>query len=239
MFAEMPLFARHRQGKMPEYILDAYMLEKNKISDLRREFDAAPVVAEMLSENPHQVFETWFLRVIETKIEDPTACVLATVDDQGRPDTRVVLLKDFSNNTFTFYTNFYSQKAIQMQACPWVALNFYWPSLFRQVRIRGHVNKIDPEKSATYFHSRPRDSQISAYASHQSAVTTQAALEAAFFEQQQRFSEQAIIPYPSFWGGYCITPNEFEFWQGQKHRMHDRIRYVLQNESWIKQVLAP
>jgi len=215
------------------------MINKERIAELRREFDATPIVADTLPENPHHVFNAWFLQVVEAQIEDPTACVLATVDAQGFPDTRVVLLKDFSHERFVFYTNYDSQKAIQMQACPWVALNFYWPSLFRQVRIRGKVAKINLEESNSYFHSRPRDSQIAAYASQQSKITTRTALEGAFATFTQQFSDQAIIPYPEFWGGYCVKATEFEFWHGRNHRLHDRVQYLLQGNTWIKQVLAP
>ena len=215
------------------------MINKEKIAELRREFDATPLIIEELPNNPHALFDNWFTQILEANIDDPTACVLATVDAHGRPDTRVVLLKDFSKEQLIFYTNYQSQKALQMEACPWVALNFYWPSLFRQVRIRGSVAKLDAALSEKYFHSRPRDSQISAYASRQSTVITRAVLEAEFLKYQQRFENENIIPSPSFWGGYCITPFEFEFWHGRNHRFHDRVQYLLQENAWIKQVLAP
>ncbi len=215
------------------------MINKLKIAELRREFNAAPIIAEELPEDPHSLFELWFAQVLEAKIDDPTACVLATVDAQGFPDTRVILLKDYSRERLVFYTNYYSQKAVQISVCPWVALNFYWPSLFRQVRIRGSVEKIDPTESEIYFHSRPRDSQISAYASHQSATTTRVALETEFLKYKQRFANHEIIPYPKFWGGYSIRPTEFEFWHGRNHRFHDRVKYLLRDGIWIKQVLAP
>lgn len=215
------------------------MINKEKIAELRREFDATPLMIDEMPNNPHVLFEYWVSQILEAKIDDPTACVLATVDAEGRPDTRVILLKDFSEEQLVFYTNYHSQKAIQIEACPWVALNFYWPSLFRQVRIRGRANKINPQESAIYFHSRPRDSQISAYASRQSTVTTREALDTEFLKQQERFANSASIPAPNFWGGYCIVPNEFEFWHGRNHRFHDRVRYVLQDDLWIKQVLAP
>ncbi len=215
------------------------MIDKEKIAELRREFNATPIVAEELPEDPYSLFEFWFAQVLEAKIDDPTACVLATVDAQGIPDSRVILLKDYSKEKLIFYTNYHSHKAAQMHACPWVALNFYWPSLFRQVRIRGSVEKIDPTESEIYFHSRPRDSQISAYASHQSEVTTRAALETEFLKCKQRFANNEIIPYPKFWGGYCVKPIAFEFWHGRNHRFHDRVQYLLQDEVWIKQVLAP
>ena len=215
------------------------MAHKDKIAEFRREFKGEPLITDALPERPFSMFESWFEQILEAKIDDPTACVLATVDAEGRPDTRVVLLKDFSEETFIFYTNYHSQKAIHMQTCPWVALNFYWPSVFRQIRIRGRVNKVDSKISEAYFHSRPRDSQISAYASRQSSVTTRDALEAAFSIYQETFSNNAVIPYPTFWGGYCITPIEFEFWHGRNHRFHDRVQYVLENERWIKRALAP
>ncbi|MES2204545.1 MAG: pyridoxamine 5'-phosphate oxidase [Pseudomonadota bacterium] len=215
------------------------MINKEKIAELRREFDAAPLIVDELPNNPHVLFDTWFSQILEAKLDDPTACVLATVDAQGRPDTRVVLLKDFSNEQLIFYTNYHSQKALQMQASPWVALNFYWPSLFRQVRIRGCVKKISSTASEEYFYSRPRDSQISAYASCQSTVTTRENLAADFQKYQQKFEAATIIPYPNHWGGYCIEPTEFEFWHGRNHRLHDRVEYLKSDNSWIKQTLAP
>lgn len=215
------------------------MIDKEKIAELRREFEATPLVVKDLPDNPYPLFEAWFLQVVEAKIDDPTACVLATVDAHGVPDTRVVLLKEFSNDMFVFYTNHQSRKAVQMAANPWVALNFYWPSLFRQIRIRGQVIKMNPQESASYFHSRPRDSQIAAYASKQSTVTTREALDKAFEKYQQQFAEDEIIPYPEFWGGYYIQPIEFEFWYGRNHRLHDRVEYLKNNNVWVKQVLAP
>lgn len=215
------------------------MINKEKIAKWRREFNAAPLIAEQLPVNPHALFETWFSQVLEANIDDPTACVLATVDEKGLPDTRVVLLKDFLDEQFVFYTNYHSHKALQMKACPSVALNFYWPSLFRQVRIRGAVAQLDATASKHYFHSRPRDSQISVYASHQSCATTRAALDAAFLSYQQQFANEVLIPYPPFWGGYYVIANEIEFWHGRHHRLHDRVQYSLQNGAWTKQVLAP
>jgi pyridoxamine 5'-phosphate oxidase len=215
------------------------MINKIGIAELRREFDASPLQVDSLPQHPCSLFETWFLELIATDIEDPTAGTLATVDANGRPDTRVILLKDFSTAGFVFYTNYHSKKSIQMQACPWVALNFYWPNLLRQVRIRGSVQRIDAKESAAYFHRRPRDSQIATYTSRQSQVTTRAALEAAFVAATQRFFKNELIPYPDFWGGYRVCPIEVEFWHGRKHRLHDRVCYVLQDQGWMKQVLAP
>lgn len=215
------------------------MPNKDNVATLRREFDAAPLVMEMLPDDPHQLFEIWFSQVLEAKIDDPNACVLATVDIEGRPDTRVVLLKDFSIDAFIFYTNYSSRKALQIQTNAWVALNFYWPSLFRQVRIRGQVTKVSSETSADYFHKRPRQSQIAVYASQQSSVTTREELEAKFDYYQQHFSNHTTIPYPASWGGYSVNPVEFEFWHGRPHRLHDRVEYLRSNDGWVKQTLAP
>lgn len=215
------------------------MITKESIAALRREFDAMPLEVDKLPENPYQLFDHWFSQAIEAQIDDPTACVLATVDETGAPDTRVILLKDFSRESFIFYTNYHSTKAQQINSHVQVALNFYWPSLFRQIRIRGGVTKVSPEESEKYFHSRPRDSQIAAYASRQSEVTTRAFLEAAFEKYKQKFSSDEIIPYPKFWGGYCVKPTEIEFWHGRHHRLHDRVHYARQTEGWIKRVLGP
>lgn len=215
------------------------MIDKEKIAQLRREFDAAPLCIEDLPENPYHLFDAWFSQVLEAKIDDPTACVLATVDAEGAPDTRVVLLKDFSSESFVFYTNYHSVKAEQMRANPKVALNFYWPSLFRQIRIRGSVEKVSLEESEKYFQSRPRASQIAAYASKQSQMTTRDFLTDSFTKYKQQFSQLDTIPCPEFWGGYCVTPVEIEFWHGRNHRMHDRVRYVFVNHFWQKQTLAP
>jgi pyridoxamine 5'-phosphate oxidase len=214
-------------------------IEKEKIGQSRREFGETALCIETLPDHPEPLFERWFSQILKENIDDPTACILASVDAEGAPDTRVVLLKDFSKEGLVFFTNYHSKKAQQIEKNNKVALNFYWPSVARQIRIRGKVNKIDAQQSANYFHTRPRNSQIAAYASRQSEVTTRDTLEKSFAESIQRFSHDAIVPYPTFWGGYCVTPVEYEFWQGRNHRLHDRVHYIWQNDNWLKHTLSP
>lgn len=215
-------------------------MDKIKIEDIRREFNATIMQIDQLPENPHHLFESWFTQAIHSKLDDPTACVLATVDEKNIPDTRVVLLKDYSEEGFTFYTNYHSRKAQHIHIHPWGALNFYWPNLACQIRVRGYIQKLSPQTSAEYFQRRPRESQIAVYASRQSEAVTREALEATFAYYQQLFQEKTHIPCPSFWGGYNIMPIEFEFWQGRHHRLHDRVQYLYhEEEGWKKQILSP
>ncbi|XAL98478.1 pyridoxamine 5'-phosphate oxidase [Phycisphaeraceae bacterium D3-23] len=211
------------------------------ISDLRQSYDDAPRfdVAD-LAADPVAQFHAWFADARNADIKEPNAMTLATVDAGGRPDARIVLLKDVDERGFTFYTNYDSTKAKQMSAHADVSLVFYWDVLFRQVRIRGAVTKVDRQESQAYWASRPRGSQLGAIASQQSSeLADRAALEAAYAQTAERYADVDDIPLPDGWGGYRVAPEAVEFWQGQPSRLHDRLVYVKDGDGWRIKRLSP
>ncbi|GGI88906.1 pyridoxamine 5'-phosphate oxidase [Legionella impletisoli] len=215
-------------------------MKKGKtIAEIRREYGNLSLSKQSAALTPFEQFERWFQEVVETEISDPTAMVLATADEHAHPDTRVVLLKGIENNAFLFFTNYRSTKAIQIEHNPHVSLNFFWPEMSRQVRIRGTVQRASKKLSDVYFSSRPLHSQYSAISSPQSQVIKDRS------ELEQRFNElvakhqQAPVMRPEYWGGYLVSPETVEFWQGRDSRLHDRIRYFLKNDHWHKERLAP
>lgn len=214
------------------------MKQWKSLADIRREYGDLRLDEASIQSCPFNQFELWFSEIIQTELADPTAMILSTVDESGFPDSRVVLLKGIENNTFVFYTNYLSKKSKQIENNDKVALNFYWPTMARQVRIRGNAVKVSVKQSDDYFASRPRLSQLSAIASIQSKVIdSREELEHAFNSLAQ--AQQELVLRPEYWGGYCVTPIEFEFWQGRDNRLHDRMQYVFKNEVWIRQRLSP
>ncbi|MFT4519369.1 MAG: pyridoxamine 5'-phosphate oxidase [Halioglobus sp.] len=206
----------------------------------RREYTAGGLSLETLDDCPFQQFEIWLAQVIKAELIDPTAMVLATIAESGFVWQRIVLLKGFKEGSFVFYTNQESGKALAMASEPRVSLLFPWNALDRQVIVAGHVEKIGREEANTYFQSRPRESQIAAWASQQSEpISDRGALEEKAQLIRERFGE-GDIPMPEFWGGYQVVPTELEFWQGGEHRLHDRFRYRL-NEvgQWTITQLQP
>ena len=195
------------------------------ISDIRRNYGQLNLNEEEIHDCPIMQFESWFADVVKSEKSDPTAMVLSTVDASGHPDSRVVLLKGIENGSFVFYTNYQSTKALQIQKTPYVALNFYWPEMARQVRIRGEVTKTTIAQSDNYFASRPVTSQLSAIASKQSSeIMGRKELEYVFNELVAKHQQKPIVR-PIHWGGYIVTPDDIEFWQGRDNRLHDRIHY--------------
>lgn len=191
--------------------------------------------------DPYQFFDQWFEKVKSADLYPfPNAMTLATADLNGVPSARIVLMKDFDKNGITFYTNYNSRKGNQINKNPVASLVFYWHTLERQVIIFGSVTKIDPKESDTYFQSRPRGSQIGAWASVQSKpVKDRYVIEDAFRLYEEKFKNN-IIPRPSYWGGYRLTPKSFEFWQGKENRLHERIFFTIKkNGSWKRQWLYP
>lgn len=214
------------------------MMQLKTLADIRRDYGELRLDEADIASCPIQQFQLWFSDVLQTETADPTAMVLSTLDSEGHPDSRVVLLKGIEDGSFVFYTNYNSAKSKQMQANPAVALNFYWPSLARQVRIRGDVEKIDTQQSDDYFSSRPIASQWSALISKQSTeIASRAELEAAL--EALRNKNQQPVVRPEYWGGYRVTPREMEFWQGRDNRLHDRIHYSRQLKGWLIRRLAP
>lgn len=214
-------------------------LINQKIKKIKRQNGQGELKEILTNIDPFQQFLEWFNEVLDSGIYDPSAMILATVDQNGLPDTRVVLLKELEVNCFIFFTNYCSKKATDINRQSFVAINFYWPSLVRQVRMRGTVEKVSIEKSANYFATRPREAQLGVYASNQSAViNSREELDKKFHQLEEKFVDQDI-PCPSYWGGYAFTPVEYEFFQGRKWRSHDRIFYRWEDSRWVKMRLAP
>ena len=194
-----------------------------------------------LSDEPIALFREWLQEVHEHELNDPTALALATVDQDGMPDVRMVLLKDVDGRGFTFYTNFESQKGSELQATPKAAMCFHWKSLRRQVRIRGNVEVVSDEEADAYFATRPRGSRIGAWASQQSRpLESRFALEKAVAEYTARYPI-GEIPRPSYWSGFRLMPESIEFWHNRKFRLHDRIVFARRTDGsgWDKTRLYP
>ena len=211
-----------------------------KIQDLRKEYSSAPFNLEDADANPLVQFEVWLEDAIKAEMPEPNAMTLATINPDGFPSARVVLLKAIEPKGFVFYSNYLSEKGLSMDKNPNVALVFLWLGIQRQVRIEGLVSKVDPQTSKNYFKTRPRGSQIGAVASPQSTPIDRASLEEAFMELNQKYGPEDDIPMPNHWGGYLVEPKRVEFWQGRRSRLHDRINYILNQEGiWEKRRLAP
>lgn len=210
------------------------------LEQIRREYLLGGLRREALAENPITQFKQWLGEAVASAIPDPTAMVLATVDQGGQPDQRIVLLKNLDLRGFIFYTNYESKKAHDMAANPKVSLHFPWHMMERQVRVNGVVEKISLVESIKYFASRPEESQIAAWASKQSSrIDSRAFLLQQFANMKAKFAN-GQIPLPDFWGGYRVKPLRFEFWQGGANRLHDRFEYLLQEDNkWEIGRLAP
>ncbi|REJ82366.1 MAG: pyridoxamine 5'-phosphate oxidase [Bacteroidetes bacterium] len=210
------------------------------IRNLRRDFISGVLDKKSVSKSPFVQFESWMKQAIDAGIEEPNAMTLSTVDKNLQPDSRVVLLRDLNRNGFSFFTNYLSEKGKQIQSNKRACLNFYWPELHRQVRIKGMISRLSPKESDEYFDSRPRESQIGAWASQQSSVLeSRASLESKIEFYLQKF-EGMKVPRPIHWGGYRLNPKSMEFWQGRENRLHDRILYTkMKNGAWKLNRLNP
>lgn len=211
----------------------------NTFSNKRREYGELSLDEKKVSLNPVKQFKTWLQDAEEKEQQDATAMVLSTIDPYGEPDSRVVLLKEIDHGQFLFYTNYESPKAKQLEGHPCVALNFYWPILARQVRIKGEVSKISEKQSDNYFASRPFFSQVSACAAVQSTKIPHRKYLEEQFNTLANFYENKVVPRPAYWGGYAVVPHYFEFWQGRDNRLHDRIAYIKEQDQWLIYRLAP
>lgn len=195
---------------------------------------------DSVSENPVHQFKVWLQEAIDSQVEEPTAMVLSTVDAQGKPSARVVLLKGVDEQGFSFYTNYASRKGQELEQNPHASLTFFWAGLERQVRVEGKVEKVADEESEKYFHSRPKGSQIGAWASPQSQVIeAREVLEQREKELSARYADVELVPRPKHWGGYRLVPQYLEFWQGRPSRLHDRIVYEMEGNNWLIKRLAP
>ena len=210
------------------------------VANLRQDYTKDGLREIDLETNPFKQFKTWFDQALNAQLPEPNAMTLATSTMEGKPSARMVLLKDFSDRGFVFYTNYLSHKGQELATNPQAALVFWWAQLERQVRIEGKVCQISPQESDEYFHSRPINSQLGAWVSNQSQiVNSREVLEQRQEELIVQYEGQ-IIPRPPHWGGFRVVPTEIEFWQGRPSRLHDRLLYRLQdNNKWLIERLSP
>ncbi len=210
------------------------------LDDYRREYLQGGLDLADLAADPFTQFSRWMQQVIASGLPDPNAMTVATVDAEGQPSQRIVLLKQVDSRGFVFYTNLKSRKARELQHNPKVSLHFPWYLLERQVKVCGTAEALSTAESLKYFLSRPRDSQLAAWASHQSRPIGSRALLMQQFEAMKNKFGRGEIPLPDFWGGFRVKPHEIEFWQGGAHRLHDRFQYRLQADGgWSLQRLEP
>jgi len=194
----------------------------------------------MLTADPHEMFDRWMADVVAAGLPEPTAMVLATVSAAGQPRARMVLLKGHDESGFTFFTNRTSRKGSDLDEVPRASLLFPWHPIHRQVIIEGPVTQLGKSESDAYFATRPRGSQLAAWASRQSTViASRLELEQRYEEMERRWPDGTDVALPDFWGGYLVSPQVMEFWHGRANRMHDRFRYRRSAESWVIERLAP
>lgn len=190
--------------------------------------------------NPIAQFAKWFKDAQAAHLKEPNSMSVATVGADGRPSLRIVLLKEFEEAGFIFYTNYGSRKGRDYETNRWTALTFFWAELERQVRVEGTVSKVSPEKSEEYFRNRPRGSRLGAWVSNQSeSIENRAVLEKRLADIEARYEGSDDIPPPPYWGGYLVSPERIEFWQGRPDRLHDRILYTKDGDSWRMGRLSP
>jgi pyridoxamine 5'-phosphate oxidase len=210
-----------------------------KLADLRKEYKFSSLNEKDLPNDPFLLLHSWITQAVESKVEEPSAMILSTAGKDHRPASRVVLLKGLENEGLVFFTNYLSRKARAIHANPEISLLFFWPQLERQIRVEGIATKLSDAASDEYFASRPRLSQLGAWASSQSSVIpSREFLETNFKELEKRWANKKITRPPA-WGGYHVTPDYYEFWQGRPGRMHDRIAYTMKKNTWEMARLAP
>lgn len=213
---------------------------ETSVADLRKEYTFRGLNEWEAHPNPVEQFKVWFEQAIAAQLPEPNAMTIATARPDGRPSARLVLLKDYDERGFVFYTNYESNKGQQLLKNPWAAIVFWWAELERQVRIEGPVEKVSAEEADAYFESRPKGSQLGAWTSNQSQVIpSREVLEQRLQQLQEKYENQQV-PRPPHWGGFRVIPAEIEFWQGRPSRLHDRLLYRRGDDgSWTIQRLSP
>ncbi|GAB2474298.1 pyridoxamine 5'-phosphate oxidase [Comamonas humi] len=208
------------------------------IADLRKSYERAELSETASSAQPLEQFDRWINEAMAAQVPEPNAMTLATVGADQRPSTRIVLIKGYDARGIVWFTNYDSRKGRELAGNPFAALQFHWVELERVVRIEGRVEQVSDEESDAYFNSRPLDSRIGAWASPQSQVI---ASRTVLVTNAARYSAQFLLkpPRPPHWGGFRLVPDRWEFWQGRKSRLHDRLRYRLDGEDWVRERLAP
>jgi pyridoxamine 5'-phosphate oxidase len=210
-----------------------------QIDSFRNEYSYSGITRKNVAGSPFKQFGIWMEEALASYEKEPTAMMLSTIGRDGFPQSRIVLLKFFDETGFVFFTNYNSAKGREIEANKLTSLHFFWATMGRQVHISGYAEKTSREISEKYFHSRPLESQISAWASEQSdEIPSRIHLEKLFSKFSKQFENQ-LVPLPPFWGGYRIAPVRFEFWQGRVNRLHDRILYKKTDEEWVIKRLAP
>jgi pyridoxamine 5'-phosphate oxidase len=208
------------------------------IADLRKSYEKAELSEDACASDPLKQFERWLNEAIQSEVPEPNAMTVATVASNMRPSTRVVLIKGYDKRGIVWYTNYDSRKGQELAGNPFAALQFHWVELERVVRIEGLMEKISDSESDAYFHSRPLDSRIGAWASPQSQVIDGRTV---LITNAAKYAAQFMLnpPRPPHWGGYRLVPDEWQFWQGRKSRLHDRLRYRFNDGDWLRERLAP
>ena len=209
------------------------------LESFRREYLSGGLERENLNDDPIVQFSLWMQQAVDSEIQDSTVMIVASVAANGQPSQRIVLLKKIDQNGFVFFTNYESRKASELSTNSKISLLFPWNIIDRQVKVCGDVEKITVEQTSEYFFSRPKGSQLAAIASKQSSVLTSRKELVERFESLQKEYEDKNIPLPDFWGGYRVIPSEIEFWQGGANRLHDRFRYLRNEDGWVIDRLAP
>lgn len=214
-------------------------MNANDLAEIRRDYALKELSETTVDKDPFAQFSTWIKDAIDGAVNEPTAMTLSTVGEGGFPSSRVVLLKGFDESGLVFYTNYESRKGRELAADPKCVLHFFWPQLERQINVKGTATKTSTEESENYFRTRPFESRIGAWASKQSEkLGSREDLEQRVAELTEEYSD-GEVPLPPYWGGFRVTPVRFEFWQGRRSRLHDRIAYELVDNNWVISRLSP
>jgi pyridoxamine 5'-phosphate oxidase len=211
------------------------------LSELRLNYQKGELLEDQVKLDPHEQFLLWFNHALAAQLHEPYAMSLATANAQGRPHVRTVLLRGATPDGYAFYTNYDSQKGMDLEVNPYAELLFYWQEQERQIRVSGRVIKISEEESTDYYHKRPRDSQIAAHVStpQSGVIASRDELQQRFWDYHDTMANQEQLDKPEFWGGYRLVPDYYEFWQGRPNRLHDRLSYTRTDDAWTLQRLMP